>query len=122
MCDPAFRRAQQIKIKSEATWVAFLELDGLINKSKLAEQYFNKSQAWLSHSLSGLINKTQLSEQYFERTQSWFSQKLNGCEVCNKERSFTPAEYHQLAEAFRHIARRLEQHAAEIDAASIDEE
>ena len=97
MCDPAFRRAQLITEKAGAVWVAF-------------------------HELAGLINKTQLSEQYFERTQSWFSQKLNGCEVCNKERSFTPAEYHQLAEAFRHIARRLEQHAAEIDAASLDEE
>ena len=97
MCDPAFRRAQQIKIKSEATWVAFLELDGLINKSKLAEQYFNKSQAWLS-------------------------QKINGTVSHGARQRFSPADYHQLAEAFRHIARRLEQHAAEIDAASIDEE
>ena len=56
MCDPAFRRAQQIKIKSEATWVAFLELDGLINKSKLAEQYFNKSQAWLSQKINGTVS------------------------------------------------------------------
>lgn len=93
MCDPAFRRARLITEKMGATWVAFLELNGL-------------------------INKTQLAEQYFQRTQGWISQKLNGCEVCNKRASFTEAEYHQLAESFRDIARRLMKYADEIDAAA----
>lgn len=95
--DQAFRRAQLISEKSGATWVAFQELNGL-------------------------INKTQLAGQYFQRTQAWLSQKLNGCEVCKKKAAFTEAEYHELAEAFRDIARRLEVHAAEIDAAVMDQE
>lgn len=95
--DPAFRRSALISEKSGATWIAFLELNGL-------------------------INKTQLAEQYFQRTQAWLSQKLNGCEVCKKKAAFTEAEYHELAEAFRDIARRLEAHAAEIDAAAMDQE
>ena len=97
MCDPAFRRAELISEKMGAVWVAFNELRGLLNKSQLAQQYFQRSQAWLS-------------------------QKLNGCEVCSRQRSFTEDEYHRLAEAFRDIARRLEAHAAEIDAAAPDGE
>lgn len=97
MCDPAFRRAELVSEKMGAVWVAFNELKGLLNKS-------------------------QLAEQYFKRTQSWLSQKINGCEVCNSQRSFTDSEYLQLADAFRDIARRLEAHAAEIDAAAPDPE
>jgi len=92
--DPAFRRAEQMKVKSEAVWVTFHELDGLINASKLAKVYFNKSHSWLA-------------------------QKINGYSVCNKERAFTVEEYAQLAEAFRDIARRLNNYADEIDAAEI---
>ncbi len=84
-----------IGIKSGAVWNAFVELEGLINKTQLADQYFNRSHAWLS-------------------------QKLNGCTLHNRKKAFTEKEYHQLAEAFRHIARRLEAHADEIDAAAID--
>ena len=76
-------------------WVAFLELEGIINKTKLANKYFNKSHAW-------------------------FSQKLNGITVLNRQKAFTEAEYHQLAEAFRHIAKRLNAHADEIDAAAME--
>lgn len=65
--------------------------------------------------LDGLLNKTALSKQYFGKTQGWFSQKLNGATVCDKERSFTTHESHQLAEAFRDIAKRLIAHADEID-------
>lgn len=90
--DPAFRRAEQMKVKSEAVWVTFHELDGLINVSKLAKDYFHKSQ-------------------------SWFAQKLNGYSVCNKERAFTAEEYACLSEALRHIACRLNKYADEIDAA-----
>lgn len=90
--DAAFRRAEQMKVKSEAVWVTFHELGGLINVSKLAREYFNKSQ-------------------------SWFAQKVSGMSVCNKERSFTPEEYTRLTGALRDIARRLNAYADEIDAA-----
>lgn len=96
MCDPAYRRAELVSEKAGAAWVAFLELRGIINKSQLASQYFNRSQSWLS-------------------------QKINGCEVCKIERSFTENEYHQLAEAFRDIARRLMAYANEIDSAEMEQ-
>lgn len=70
--------------------------------------------------LEGLLNKTQLAAQYFDRTHAWLSQKLHGCTVLNRQKGFTEEEYHRLAEAFRHIARRLEAHADEIDAAPLD--
>lgn len=88
-------RSSVITIKSGAVWNAFVELEGLINKSELASQYFGKTRAWLS-------------------------QKLNGCTVLNRKKEFTEPEYHQLAEAFRHIAKRLEAHADEIDAAAME--
>ncbi len=88
-------RNKVITTKRGAVWIAFVELEGLINKSELASQYFGKTRAWLS-------------------------QKLNGCTVLNKKKEFTEPEYHQLAEAFRHLARRLEAHADEIDAAAMD--
>lgn len=94
-CDPAFRRAEQMKVKSEATWVTFLELDGLINVSKLAKDYFKKSQGW-------------------------FVQKLNGYTVCGKKRSFNEEESRQLTEALRDIARRLNEYADAIDAAEFE--
>ena len=89
------RREACLVDKSGAVEVAFSELEGLVNKSELAAQYFGKTRAWLS-------------------------QKLNGCTVLNRKKSFTESEYHELAEAFRHIARRLEAHADEIDAAAMD--
>lgn len=89
-------RQEAIETKSGAVWVAFTELEGLVNKA-------------------------QLATQYFDRTPAWMSQKLNGCTVCNKQRAFTEAEYHRLAEAFRDIARRLEAHADEIDAAALND-
>lgn len=91
--DPAFRREQLITTRDGAVWTAFLELGGIINKTQLAQQYFNKTHGWLS-------------------------QKLHGCTVCDRKRAFTEEEYHQLAEAFRDLAGRLMLHADEIDAAS----
>lgn len=97
LCDPVYRRAQLTTEKSGAVFTAFYELRGLLNKS-------------------------QLAGQYFQRSHSWLSQKLNGCTVGDRKQSFTEKEYHELAEAFRHIARRLEAHADEIDAAALEEE
>lgn len=89
-------RVKNIELKNSAVWLAFFELDGLLNKSQLAKQYFNKSQAW-------------------------FSQKVNGCTSNNTIQRFSEEEYHQLAEAFRHIAMRLSAHADEIDAAAMED-
>ena len=89
------RRKECIEFKPDATVTAFSELEDIINKSQIAKQCFGKSQ-------------------------SWFSQRLNGCTVLNKSRSFKESEYHELAEAFRHIAKRLQAHADEIDAAKYE--
>lgn len=85
-------RDMVIATKQGAVWNTFVELEGLINKSQLATQYFKKSH-------------------------SWISQRIHGCTVHNKEKSFTPEEYKKLSEAFRDIAKRLEAHADEIDSA-----
>lgn len=90
------RRAEIISHKNGAVWNAFTELENLINKSALAQQYFEKSQ-------------------------SWFSQRLNGCTINKKEKSFKPSEYAMLAAAFRDIAHRLQAHADEIDAAVLED-
>ena len=89
------RRKKCIEYKSDATATAFSELEDIINKSQLAKQYFGRSQSWLS-------------------------QRLNGCWVQNKSMSFKREEFHQLAEAFRDIAKRLQAHADEIDAANFE--
>lgn len=85
-------REETVSYKEGAIFTAFLDLDGLINKSAFARQYFEKSQGW-------------------------FSQKLHGATVCDKERGFSKAEAHQLAESFRDLAKRLIAHADEIDKA-----
>lgn len=89
------RRKECIKYKPDATVTAFSELEDIVNKTQIAKQYFGKSQ-------------------------SWFSQRLNGCTVLNKARSFKEEEFHLLAEAFRDIAKRLQAHADEIDAAKYE--
>lgn len=95
-CDPTYRRAKQIEIKSEAMWVAFNELRNLIKPSGVSKEYFKRSPAWIA-------------------------QRINGNIVFGKRATFRQEEYHQLAEAFRDIARRLQAHADEIDAAEMEE-
>ena len=85
-------RKECVKFKPDVTFTAFSELEDIINKTQLAKQYFGKSQ-------------------------SWFSQRLNGCIVLKKSAAFKEEEFHQLAKAFRDIAKRLQVHADEIDAA-----
>ena len=89
------RREKCIEIKPDATATAFSELEDIINKSQIAKQYFEKSP-------------------------SWFSQRVHGCLVLNKAMSFKEEEYHQLADAFRDIAKRLIAHADEIDKAKFE--
>lgn len=93
--DAKFRRAEQMKIKSEATWVAFLELNGIINITKFARAYFNKSQ-------------------------SWFAQKLAGMSVCHKTRAFTENEYATIANGLRDLAKQLNDYADAIDKANME--
>lgn len=88
-------RKEIVSDKCGAVWMAFVELENLINKSALAAQYFNRSQ-------------------------SWFSQRVHGCTVMKKEMAFKEEEYAKLAEAFRDIANRLQAHADEIDAAKFE--
>ena len=89
------RRNKCIEYKPDATATAFSELEDIINKSQIAKQYFGKSP-------------------------SWFSQRVHGCLVLNKSMTFKDKEYHQLAEAFRDIAKRLLAHADEIDNAKLE--
>ena len=89
------RRTKCIAYKADATFTAFSELEDIVNKSQIAKQYFGKSQ-------------------------SWFSQRVNGCTVLKKAIAFKEEEYHQLAEAFRDIAKRLQAHADEIDTAKYE--
>lgn len=89
------RRKECIQYKPDAVVTAFSELEDIINKSQIAKQYFGKSQ-------------------------SWFSQRLNGCTVLKKSMAFKEEEFHQLAEAFREIAKRLQVHADEIDNAKYE--
>lgn len=90
------RRREIMKTKAGAVWLAFTELEDLIDPSALAAQYFEKSGEWLT-------------------------KRLDGCAVRDKETSLDENECHQLAEAFRDIAKRLLAHADEIDAAKMDE-
>lgn len=93
MCDPDFRRAEQMKIKSGVVWVAFLELGGLVNVSKFAKRYFSK-------------------------THAWFSQRLNGYSVNGKPQKFSADDYAQIAASFRDMANKLNEYADAIDNAS----
>lgn len=95
ICDPAYRRAQLITEKSGAMWTTFFELKGLLNTSAL-------------------------SREYFDRSPGWILQRINGNTVFGRKAEFSEAEYHQLAEALRDIARRLNTHADEIDAAAME--
>jgi len=84
-------RAEVVSYRTGAISNAFIELDGIINKSAFVRDYMHKSQGW-------------------------FSQRLHGAHVCRTDVSFKPDEARQIASAFRDIARRLEGLAAEIEA------
>lgn len=88
-------RAECIQYKEDAVFTAFSELDGLISKAALAEQYFEKSKSWLS-------------------------QRMNNCMVRGKTAKFREEDFCTMAEAFRDIAKRLQAHADEIDKAMME--
>lgn len=89
------RRREIMKTKEGAVWLAFTELEDLIDPAALAAQYFEKPGEWLT-------------------------KRLDGCAVRDKETALDENECGQLAEAFRDIAKRLLAHADEIDAAKMD--
>lgn len=89
------RRESIISVKYGAVFNAFAELENLINKDSLADQYFEKSEKWINERITGGIAR-------------------------DKSRQFTEEEYHQLAEALRDIAKRLQAHADEIDTAKFE--
>ena len=90
------RRRELMKTKEGAVWLAFTELEGLLNNSEVAKQYFGK-------------------------TEEWLAQHIQGCELRRKDEAFSAEEYDELTAAFRDIAKRLQAHADEIDAAKMDE-
>lgn len=93
-CDPVSRRKEQMEVKSEAVWVTFLELDGLINVSKFARDYFGKSH-------------------------SWFAQRVAGYDVNHKKAEFSAEDYDKKASSLRDLAGRLNQYADDIDKAKL---
>lgn len=92
LCDTRFRRDEQMKVKSEAVWVTFLELDGMINVSKFARKYFNRSH-------------------------SWFAQRINGYDVNHKKAEFTAEDYKKIASSLRTLATQLNEYAEAIEKA-----
>lgn len=91
-CDPEFRREEQFKIKEEAVWASFMELNGL-------------------------VNITKFSEKYFGRSHGWFAQKLYSHVVCGKPRKFTSEECDKIAQSFRDLAAELDAYAGYIQSA-----
>ncbi|MBQ7946484.1 MAG: hypothetical protein IJ280_07205 [Bacteroidales bacterium] len=88
------KRKDCIATKSGAVFTAFTELENLINMQELAKQYFPT-----------LGDITEVS--------------FDSAEILTGEH-LTKEEYHQLAEALRDIAKRLQAHADEIDAAEFE--
>lgn len=88
------RRQEIIKKKGPAIYNSFAELEELVNTQALAHQYFAQPTEWLAERLEA--------------------------HTLFKDMLFTADECHELAEAFRDIARRLNAHADEIDAAKMD--
>ena len=86
-------RGQCIEDKPGAVFIAITELEGLINTGRLASQYFK--EGW-----------------------NWMTERMNNSMCYDRHCAhFTEEEYRRLAEAMRDVARRLERHADEIDAA-----
>lgn len=88
------KRKDCISTKSGAVFTAFTEIEDLINMQEFAKQYFPK-----------LGDVTEVS--------------FDSVEILTGEH-LSQEEYHQLAEALRDIAKRLQAHADEIDSAAMD--
>lgn len=91
-CNPELRRAEQMKVKTEAVWVSFLELRDIINLSGFAKKYFN-------------------------HTHAWFSQRLNENRVNGKQQKFTSEDCDKIASSFRSLANQLTAYADAIEKA-----
>lgn len=87
------RRNCIIETKSGATWNTFVELEGVISHKEFAEQYFGK-------------------------TNKWMTEKLANCGLENNK-AFTEEEYTLIIASLRDIAKRLLAHADEIERAEV---
>ena len=56
LCDREYRRSQQMTIKTEAIWITFLELDGILNLSKFAKKYFGNRMPGSLKNYMGLMS------------------------------------------------------------------
>lgn len=83
-------RNEVVGHRNGAVWIAFEELDGIINPAALARDYFDESTEWIEKKISGSM---------MER----------------KNEAFNAVESGMLADAMRDIARRLVGLADEID-------
>lgn len=86
---------------------------------KIDVSYKNGAIDVAFNELEGIIDGKVFAEQYFNQTEEWFAGRLEACTLL-REGKFTSDECHELAEAFRDIAKRLNAHADEIDAAKMD--
>lgn len=77
--------SRQLLVKTQ-----FEELDGLLNISKIANIYFNKSHSWMQH-------------------------KINSRFVSNKVQVFKKEELKTLAQAYRDISSSLIKYAEQIE-------
>ena len=88
-------KTELMQSKNGAAWVAFNELNGMINSKMFAGKYLNKSQSWLS-------------------------QRLNGSVVKGKPRVLKNDECLLIADVFKQLAATLNEYASEIENANDD--
>ncbi len=69
------------------------------------------------HELDGILNLSKFAKRFLDRSESWLSQRINGCMVMDKQQDFNPEEYEMIAQGFRELAKQLNQYAAELESA-----
>lgn len=88
----------------------------LENRKELVKK---KSDAFFTqyHELDGILNLSKFAKRFMDRSQSWISQRIHGCMVMNKQQDFKPEEYAKIAQGFRELARQMNQYADELESA-----
>lgn len=88
------------------------------NLAKAAKlNHMSKSDAvWLAGlEICGFINFSGVARKYFSRTSQWLTQRLHGNEVNGKPAEFKPDEVAQFSAALRDMAAQLIKAADRID-------
>lgn len=67
--------------------------------------------------LNEMINVSKFAEKYFERTHEWFAKRVNGYDDNYKTVKFTEENYAHIADSFRDLAKQLNEYADAIDRA-----